>query len=124
MVRWHGQTKKTTRRTAAAKAVRARLKDKDLEGWQLQKLQAVQLGLAMRLSLPQIAEAVGISPRSVGVWFELFRLGGLEGLLMLMSAINAVLAEYWTTPAKVRSLTGDGWRLDTANAPYPSVLAV
>jgi transposase len=41
----------------------------------------------------------------------------------LMAAINDVLAEYWTTPAKVRALIGDGWLLDTANASYPNVLA-
>ena len=46
-----------------------------------------------------------------------------EDLEELTAAINEVLAEYWTTPCKVRSLIGDGWLLDTANASYPSVLA-
>jgi len=46
-----------------------------------------------------------------------------EDLEELMAAINAVIAQYWTTPAKVRSLIGDGWLLDTANVSYPNVLA-
>ena len=77
-----GRPRKPLDATADAKAVRARLKDKDLEGWQRQRLQAVQLGLARVLSLPQIAEEAGVSPRSVGSWFEAFRQGGVEGLLM------------------------------------------
>jgi|SRR5882724_1089998 len=76
-----GRPRKPLDATADAKAVRARLKAKDLEGWQRQRLQAVQLGLARTLSLPQIAEEAGISPRSVGVWFAAFRQGGVEGLL-------------------------------------------
>ena len=40
-------------------------------------------------------------------------------LEVLMEAINAVLAEYRTTPARVRPLIRDGWLLDTANASYP-----
>src|SRR5436309_15140472 len=67
--------------TADAKAVRARLKDKDLEGWQRQRLQAAQLGLARVLSLPAIAEKVGVSPRTVGNWFAAFRQRGIQGLL-------------------------------------------
>ena len=76
-----GRPRKPLDATADAKAVRARLKDKDLEGWQRQRLQAVQLGLGQTLSLPQIAQEVGISARSVGVWFAAFRLGGVAGLL-------------------------------------------
>ena len=38
----------------------------------------------------------------------------------LMEAINAVLVEYRTTPARVRPLIRDGWLLDTANASYPN----
>ena len=67
--------------TADAKAVRARLKDKDLEGWQRQRLQAAQLGLAGVLSLPQIAEEVGAGARTVGSWFAALRAGGIVGLL-------------------------------------------
>ena len=44
-------------------------------------------------------------------------------LEVLMEAINAVLAEYWTTPARVRPLIRDGWLLDTANASCPNALA-
>ena len=76
-----GRPRKPLDATADAKAVRARLKDKDLEGWQRQRLQAVQLGLAKVLSLPQIGEEVGVSPRSVGSWFAAFRQGGIPGLL-------------------------------------------
>ena len=32
------------------------------------------------LSLPQIAEEVGVSPRTIGSWFEALRSGGLAGL--------------------------------------------
>jgi hypothetical protein len=39
-----------------------------------------------------------------------------EDLEALMEAINDVLAEYWTTPSKVKSLIGSGWLLETANA--------
>jgi len=67
--------------TADAKAVRARLKDKDLEGWQRQRLPTAQLGLAGVLSLPQIAEEVGAGARTVGSWFAALRQGGIEGLL-------------------------------------------
>ena len=76
-----GRPRKPLDATADAKAVRARLKDKDLEGWQRQRLQAVQLGLGQTLSLPQIAQEVGISARSVGSWFAAFRQGGVAGLL-------------------------------------------
>jgi transposase len=76
-----GRPRKPLDATADAKAVRARLKDKDLEGWQRQRLQAAQLGLARVLSRPQIAEEVGVSPRTIGSWFEAMRTGGIEGLL-------------------------------------------
>ena len=46
-----------------------------------------------------------------------------KDLAELMGAITEVLAESWTTPAKVRALIGDRWLLDTANASYPSVPA-
>ena len=46
-----------------------------------------------------------------------------EDLEELTAAINAVLAEYWSTPRKVRSLIGEGWLLDTANASSPNILA-
>ena len=67
--------------TADAKAVRARLKDKDLAGWQRQRLQAAQLGMGKVLSLPQIAEEVGVSARTIGSWFAALRSGGIAGLL-------------------------------------------
>lgn len=68
--------------TADAQAVRARLKSKCLEGWQRQRLQAVQLGLGSSpLSLEQIGQEVGVSGRTIGAWFAAFRQGGVEGLL-------------------------------------------
>ena len=76
-----GRPRKPIDATADAKAVRARLKDKDLEGWQRQRLQAAQLGLAGVLALPQIAEEVGVSPRTIGSWFAALRKGGVGGLL-------------------------------------------
>ena len=33
------------------------------------------------LSLPQIAEEVGVSPRAIGSWFAAMRQGGIAGLL-------------------------------------------
>ena len=41
----------------------------------------------------------------------------------LIAAINGVLAEHRTTPAKVRAVVGEGWLLVAANASHPSVLA-
>lgn len=41
----------------------------------------------------------------------------------LTTAINTVLREYWTTPALVRSLIGQGWLLDQANSSIPNALA-
>ena len=41
----------------------------------------------------------------------------------LTTAINVVRREYWSTPKLVRSLVGQGWLLDQANASTPSVLA-
>ena len=76
-----GRPRKPLDATADAKAVRARLRSKDLEGWQRQRLQAAQLGLAGVLPLPQIAEEVGVSARTIGSWFEALRSGGLAGLL-------------------------------------------
>ncbi len=58
-----------------------RLKDQKLEGWQRQRLDAVRLEMEGHHRLPQIAVEVGISPRSISKWFELFRAGGTEGLL-------------------------------------------
>ena len=46
-----------------------------------------------------------------------------EDLEELTGAISVVLAESWSTPRKVRSLIGEGWLLDTANASSQSVLA-
>lgn len=76
-----GRPRKALDATADAKAVRARLKDKDLAGWQRQRLQAVQLGLGRARSLPEIAEEVGVSARTIGQWFDAFRAGGVNGLL-------------------------------------------
>jgi hypothetical protein len=79
---YKGRPRKSLDATADAKAVRARLKDKDLEGWQRQRLQAAQLGLAGVFSLPQIAAEVGAGTRTVGSSFAALRRGGVEGLLM------------------------------------------
>ncbi len=76
-----GRPRKPIDATADAKAVRARLRDKDLEGWQRQRLQAAQLGLAKVLSLPQIAQEVGVSARTIGSWFGALRNGGIDALL-------------------------------------------
>jgi transposase len=76
-----GRPRKPLDATADAKAVRARLRSKDLEGWQRQRLHAAQLGLAGVLPLPRIAEEVGVSARTVGSWFEALRSGGIAGLL-------------------------------------------
>jgi transposase len=64
-----------------AKSVRDRLKNKSLSGWQRQRLLAVQLGLAGKLSLPAIAEETKTSARTVGTWFDTFRADGIAALL-------------------------------------------
>ena len=46
-----------------------------------------------------------------------------EDLEELTAVMNGILAEYWSTPHQVRSLIGDGWLLDTANASSQNVLA-
>jgi transposase len=66
---------------ADAKSVRDRLKNKSLPGWQRQRLIAVQLGLAGKLSLPAIAEEAKTSARTVGTWFDTFRARGVDALL-------------------------------------------
>ena len=61
--------------------IRVHLKQKGLPAWQRQRLQAIRLGLAGKLSLPDIATETRVSPRTVGEWFERFRTGGIESLL-------------------------------------------
>lgn len=67
---------------ADAQAVRQKLQDKRLAGWQRQRLQAAQLGLAGQLTLPEIAQEIGVHPRTVSTWLEQLRAGGLEKLLV------------------------------------------
>lgn len=76
-----GRPRKEIDAKADEKVVRAWLKKKNLEGWKRQRLQAAQMGMAKVYSLPQIGEAVGVSARTVGQWFETLRRGGLEALL-------------------------------------------
>ena len=76
-----GRPRKPLDNKADAKAVRERLKDKSLEGWQRQRLQAAQRGLAREHTLPEIAAEVGVHPRTVSTWLEMLRRGGLEALL-------------------------------------------
>ncbi len=66
---------------ADAKDIRAKLKEKNLERWKRQRLEAVQLGLARGHSLLEIADNSGVSPRTIGEWFERFRDGGIDSLL-------------------------------------------
>jgi transposase len=66
---------------ADLKDIRATLKEKSLERWKKQRLEAVQSGLAKGLSLAEIAEKGGVSPRTIGEWFERFRKGGVDSLL-------------------------------------------
>ena len=79
-----GRPRKPIDATADAKAVRARLKDKDLEGWQRQRLQAAQLGLAKALSLPRKPKGGGpagwLDPETAAQFkAELGELGGTDG---------------------------------------------
>ncbi len=67
---------------ADSKDVRAKLKEKGLEKWKRQRLTAVLLGLTGKLSLQDIAGEARVSPRTVGEWYERFRDGGLESLLI------------------------------------------
>jgi len=66
---------------ADVKDIRVKLKEKNLQRWQRQRLEAVQLGLSKPQSLLQIADSTGVSPRTVGEWFERFRTGGVDSLL-------------------------------------------
>src|SRR5436190_6675322 len=61
--------------------IRAKLKEKSLERWKRQRLEAVQSGLTKGLSLAEIAEKCDVSPRTIGEWFERFRKGGIAPLL-------------------------------------------
>jgi|GEM_PF-4274407 len=66
---------------ADLKDIRAKLKEKGLERWKKQRLEAVQSGLGKGLSLAEIADKGGVSPRTIGEWFERFRTGGVNSLL-------------------------------------------
>ena len=76
-----GRPRRPLNAVADVAEVRARLKDKRLESWQTLRLRAVQMGLEGRRSLHEIADKSGVSPRSVGEWFDRFRSSGLTGLL-------------------------------------------
>jgi len=77
-----GRPRKTLLLKTDLPAVLERLKDRSLEGWQRQRLFAVRLGIEDSLALPAIAIEVGASPRSISRWFESFREGGIEGVLI------------------------------------------
>ena len=76
-----GRPRKPLDNQADAQAVRERLKDKTLEGWQRQRLQVAALGLARERTLPEIAAEAGVHPRTVSTWLELLRRGGMEALV-------------------------------------------
>lgn len=76
-----GRPRKPVDVKADVKAVRARLKEKSLEGWQRQRLQAAQLGMEGSHTLPEIADAVGVHRRTVSTWLDMLREGGVEGLV-------------------------------------------
>ena len=73
-----GRPRKALDKKADAKAVRERLKDKRLEGWQRQRLQVAAMGLARERTLPEIAAEAGGHPRTGSTWLELLRRGGME----------------------------------------------
>lgn len=76
-----GRPRKTLSLKGDVTDVLERLRDKKLDGWQRQRLSAVRLGLEGHLTLPQIAQEVGIGARSISTWFDSFRTGGIEALL-------------------------------------------
>ncbi len=55
-----GRPRKPLEAKADMEAVRQRLKDKNLEGWQRQRLQVAQMGLEGAKTQPQIAEEAGV----------------------------------------------------------------
>lgn len=64
-------------------AVRRRLKDAKLEGWQRQRLTIVELALAQStLTLPEIAARAGVGQATVSNMLRLVRESGLSGLLV------------------------------------------
>jgi transposase len=77
-----GRPRRTLDAVANARDVRARLKERGLEEWQRQRLRAVLLGLEHSVPLHEIATQTGVSPRTVGQWYERFRQGGIEAVLM------------------------------------------
>ena len=66
----------------SVKAVRERLKDKSLKGWQRQRLQVAQMLLEENLTLPEIAEGAGVGARTVSRVQDVIKEGGLEKLLV------------------------------------------
>jgi transposase len=64
-----------------SKAVRERLKDKSLAGWQRQRLQAILLACDAGRTLPEIASEVGTHRSTLSAWLKCVREHGLEGLL-------------------------------------------
>ena len=63
------------------RAVRERLKDKRLKGWERQRLQVVQLAMDINRPLAEIAVEVGVHPRTVSTWLDMLREGGMAGLM-------------------------------------------
>ncbi len=90
---------------ADASGVREKLKDRQLEGWQRQRLQAVLLALEGEKTYPQIALQVGTSGRSVSFWLGLFRKGGIEGVLTRRAAGKGVPS--WLDPQSQAQLKAE-----------------
>src|SRR5438093_1208382 len=73
--------KKLDQRKESAEVL-ARLKNEP-PGWKRERLLALKLGLEGEESLEQIAVAVGRARSTIQLWFDLYREGGIEGLLSL-----------------------------------------
>lgn len=67
-------------RKAQAEEVLERL-EKEPPGWKRERLLALKHGLEGEMSLEDIAEAVGRARSCIQRWFDLYRSGGLEGVL-------------------------------------------
>jgi len=64
-----------------ADAVLARLK-KEPAGWRRERLLAIKLGLEGKLNLEEIAGQLGRARSAIQRWFDAYRKGGIEGLLI------------------------------------------
>src|SRR6266568_6409494 len=101
--------KKLDERKESAEVL-ARLKNEP-PGWKRERLLAVKLGLEGKPSLDQIAAAVGHARSTIQQWLDLYREGGVKGLLSLQRGKGPPSQLSETAAAALRVGLGAGrWR--------------